>query len=433
MKRFVPVIGTVAAVVLALPALFGILTIGVAETLLARGLESQGAAPEESWIERGWFTSTVDQRFRLADGGLAEFLALATGVGSAAELVVSSRMRHGPLPGWRPGLAEADTSYRVIAADGSDHEVPASSHSRVGLTGQITTDLGLDAFSRRCRPGRGCLDSGGGRFRAVQPPGDGRWTLAGHMGPLALDGPEGRLAVDRLSIDARALFENTLPRSGRGVLGFESLTITDPQQKTVTVESLGVTSELTVEAERLSQSFTVEAPRIVAAGGDEGHIRLSLAARDLDAPTVYAIGRELTDEPPAERPRRVNELLMAQWRELAVHGPSITLEELDFAGGPDLASASLHLALPPASGRDDRGLVGTLYENLDGRFSLALSEGMIQSVSASDPDQGQRLAALMSLGYLELRDGRYWMSGTYAGRLLTVNGRPLPLPALPGL
>jgi hypothetical protein len=421
------------ALLLVLPALFGLFTSGIAESLLARGLEGQGAARQDSQVERGWFSSALNQRFRLTDGGLAEFLALATGVDSAAELIVSSQMRHGPLPGWTPGLAAADTSYRIVAADGSTHEVPASSSSRVGFTGRTTTELELGAFPRRCRPGRGCLDSGGGRFRSVQPPGDGRWTLTGALGPLALEGPDGRIALGRLSIDARARIEDALPRSGQGLLNFESIAITDPQQNTVTLDSLDVTSELAVAEHRFSQSFSLDAPRIVSASGDEGHVRLSVAARDLDAPTVYGIGRELAGEPPADRPRRVGQLLMAQWQELAVHGPSVTLEELEFAGVPDSASASLHLALPPASGRADRGLLATLYEHLDGRFSVALSEGVIRSISAGNPDQGQRLAALISLGYLEFRDGRYRMSGTYAGRLLTVNGRPLPLPALPGL
>jgi hypothetical protein len=246
-----------------------------------------------------------------------------------------------------------------------------------------------------------------------------------------LSGADGRIALDGLAIQADARATGEGPQSGQGQIQAGRITVSTPDGRTVTVESMAAASTLEVGAGRLSQTLRFDASRIVASDGETGGMRLVVGVRDLDAATIYRLGRELADTPTDARPARAASLLTGAWEALAVHGPGVVIEELRLESGADAASGSLSLDLPPAAERTGRGLFGTLYQDLDGRLELTLSPGMIRGISEADAEQGHRLAALISLGYLELREGAYRMQAEYAGRVLTVNGRPLPLPALP--
>jgi hypothetical protein len=428
-KRILPL---ALLAVLVLPGLFGLFAAEHAPRVLAASLGGQGAVPlGHAELERGWFTSNVEQRFRLEDSGLARLLALATGTGAARELIVSATVRHGPLPGLIPALARADTVYRVVDEHGAVLDAPAASRSRVTLTGRVITDIRLDPVVNRCRPDRGCLDSGGGHLRVEQAARGTPWSLSGTLEPLSLSGADGRLTLDALTIRADARAGAGGPRSGQGMISAGPVTVSAPDGRAVTLEFIEVASTLDVAEGRLSQTLRFDAPRIVANDGETAGLRLVLGIRDMDAATIYRLGRELADSPADARPARAARLLTGAWDELAVHGPTLVIEELKLENGADTASGSMQLGLPPATERSGRGLFGTLYQDLDGRLDLALSEGIIRDLSESDPDQGHRMAALISLGYLELREGVYRMQAEYAGRELTVNGRRLSLPALP--
>ncbi len=429
MKRIVLL---VLLVILALPGLFGLLAADHAPAAVARSLAAQGATPAGAPVrERQWFVSRFEQRFFLADGGLARLLALATGADAARELVVSATVRHGPFPGMIPGLARADTVYRIVDGTGAVHEVPATSRSRVSVTGRVTTDLRLEPLANRCRPGGGCLDSGGGRLQVEQAVRGTPWSLTGGLEALSLSGEAGRIAMDELRLQAEARATAEGPQSGEGRIRARNLVVSAPNGGEVNFESVELASTLDVGDGRLSQSLSLDAPRIVAGDGEAGALRLLARVQDLDAATIHRLGKELADTPADQRPARAAGLLSGHWESLAVHGPSLVVEELRLENAGDALSGALRLGLPAAAERSGKGLFGTLYQDLHGRLDLTLSEGMIRTISESDPDQGHRLAALISLGYLELRQDAYRMQAEYAGRVLTVNGRPLPLPALP--
>lgn len=418
--------------VLALPGVFGLFAAERAPRVLAASLASQGAvAAEPAQVLRGWFRSEFEQRFRLADGGLARLLALSAGADSARELIISVAVTHGPFPGLRPALARGDAVYRIVDETGAVLDVPAGSRSRVTLTGRVVTDIRLDPVTNRCRPANGCLDSAGGRLRLEQAASGTPWALRGTLEPLSLSGANGRIALAGLAIHADARPASEGPLSGEGHVRSDRIDVSDPEGRTVTLESPEVASTLDVGGGRLAQTLRLTLPRIIANDGQTGAFRIVFGARDLDAATIYRLGRELAETSTDDRPARTAALLTEAWEDLALHGPTVFIEELSLQNGAERATGSLHLGLPPAAARAGHGLFGTLIQDLDGRLELALSEGIVRALSEADPDQGHRLAALISLGYLEPNGGVYRMQAAYAGRVLTVNGRPLPLPVLP--
>ena len=417
---------------LALPGVFGLFAAERAPRVLAASLASQGAmAVEGAKVRRGWFRSEIEQRFRLTDGGLAQLLALWVGAETARELIVSARVIHGPFPGAVPALARADALYRIVDGTGAMLDVPAGSRSRVTLAGRIITDIRLEPVTDRCRPARGCLDSAGGHLRLEQAASGTPWALLGDLEPFSLSGADGRVTLAGVAIRASARPTPEGPPSGEGHVRSDHIEVSDPEGHTVTLESAEVASSLDVGGGRLAQTLRLNLPRIVANDGETGAFRIVVGARDLDAATIYRLGRELAETSTEDRPARTATLLADAWEALAVHGPTLFVEELALENGAESATGFLHLGLPPAAARSGQGLFDTLIQDLDGRLEVALSEGIVRTLSEADPDQGHRLAALISLGYLEAQDGVYRMQAAYAGRVLTVNGRPLPLPALP--
>jgi uncharacterized protein YdgA (DUF945 family) len=443
MKKIVVALVLALAAGAGVPYLFGGRAEASYRALIAR-LNEEAAdlrlVPES--YDRGWFSSTAQTRIEVPRGH--------------AVLWLQHRIAHGPFP-WdrlrdlhfRPVQAVIETAAR--AAESGSAAARLSARTVLALDGAALTEIRAPADrGGSAHPGGGeslQWQGLGGELRL--PPNltrvDGSLQSAG----VQWRGAAGHWTAEDLQwrLDMRRGVEGlTL---GRMTLGVARLAYRPTGEAGVPVSAFGsrLSTDSTAEGGQVAVALDLGVDGVELPNRRYGPATVRLTLSRLDAPTLGRLRRGLRDleregvtgeEARAGAMLRVLELLPGLLAagprlelNLAATGPSGTFRGIGSAWlvpGPG--------ALPVFSAE--------WIERLRAEAELRLPGAVVDELLATSPSDadtgasgaaagfGQRLRSWIDGGYLVPEGSDYVLRARVEGRVLTVNGKPVELPALAG-
>ena len=409
------------ALVLAAPGLIGQLARARHEALvgaLAGNLE--GARLGDSLYEPGWFTSRATHRIAF-DGPVYRRLERdLTGAAAAGdeppELVIDSRLAHGPWPGGGgPAFMAIRSELSLLGADGGSVAIPGDVRTRVGFDG--------DGESRFVSPGLAPGPGFGGgvaRWEGADVTvtfADGARALAsaGTFGRLVLTGDAGELVLGAVTLQGRSRRSEFGFWTGTSGLRVERLEVITPDGGVVAARDLDLTGAIG-EAEALVDfRFRLEAAAVTGGALADARITARLSGERIDAAEW---GRYLSLRRSGGRGEAVD------FARLARAGPRLGLDELAIDAPDGTLSAAAELLLPADS--RPRGPLTALW-SATGRAALTVSPALLAQLAQSGYRLRQTADILLATGALRERDGQYAGELLLRDGSLTVNGEPLNL------
>ena len=157
-KGFVALLIALAVIVLVSPGIVGhFAERSMEENLDWAATENREVVVTSQGFERGWFSSAGQHRIELKDGELrSELLSLtgSTDDDDVPVLIIDTRLDHGIVPlasmsrdhgSLIPGLGNAVSTLHLEYADGASGDLPGKIYSNIGLTGNLRSNLVLEA------------------------------------------------------------------------------------------------------------------------------------------------------------------------------------------------------------------------------------------------------------------------------------------------
>lgn len=435
MKKSILVLIVLAAVVvLVSPALIGrIAERAVDDNLGWAETEFDGFSVRSLEFDRRWFYSDGRHRVEITDPGWqATYAGLVGDERPVPVIVIDTRLDHGLVPvsslardegSLSPGLGNAVSTVSLEFDDGERLELPGRIHSRIGLGGNLTSTVLVDA---------GTLGDGDeglswlpAEVRITTRPGAGAVEFDAELGGVSAGDASERIVAGPLAVSG----EQRMTRFGFTIgtldVALESLAVEVPGAPGVKIRDLVFDSRATLEGDRIDSGGRVSL-LLDRASGEPGSINLSLSMNRVDAASFGRLYRQLgTLEPDADPmqqwPRIESDLL-----DVLAAGLALDVERLEVTRpGAGTLTAALDLRLP----QSDPATFGwsTALLAVEGSADVAVPVAIVDALIDVNPE----IRGVIAAGFLK-KDGEiYRMQAAIRKGLMTVNGAPFPLTALP--
>jgi len=417
-------------------ALIVLVSPGIVGKLAERSVDTQldWAADENREIEitasrfdRRWFSSEGTHRIEFADtpkgAALRELLGFAAGDGEPA-IIIETRLDHGLVPvasmnrengSLMPGLGQAESRISVEAADGTITPLPGVVHTRIGLTGAVTSHYAL-------QPG-GTADVTWGAAD-VEVYGDarnGRVKVSGWADSFAIDDGNEQLQVGRMDVTADMRHTPFGFSVGDVDLALASVAANNGDAQAM-FGPLSLKSRSSLDEARVNNDFDLRfsMEQVPEVGAIEWTIRGRL--QDLDAASVGrlrdGIKRASDDSLSADVFAEVEPDL----KRLVAAGFAAEFEQFDVTLPEGTLGTTLDFSIRES---DPADFVWTsVLLALQARADLRIPKPVFDRIATQNPD----LHGAVAMGFLQLDEGTYRMMAEYRQGLLTVNGNPVPIP-----
>jgi len=413
----------VMVLVLALPAGIGWLAKTRHEALvgeLAANLE--GARLTESRYDGGWFTSRAQHRIRFDTPAYRELehsLLGETGSGSAPELIIVSRIAHGPWPAKaeRPAFMLVHSTLSLNSSTGELVEIPGEAVTRVGFAGAGQTRFVSPGLQRPLNLGRGMLAWDGADVTVVFDGIAQSLATAGTIGRLTLRSVDGELILGRVTLDGDSRRSEFGFWTGESRLEMDSIQIVTPDGSVVESRDLALASEIS-ESEGLVD-FRLRLDARGLSGGALSDATLA-AAGSLTALDAGEWGRYLAIRQAGGNGAAVN------FATLTRAGPVLRIETIDVTSPDGRLEADGQFSVPADS--QTRGPL-TALGAVAGGATVTVAPGLLAAIAQSGESLRDALTVAFALGYVrENEAGNYESELHVAGGLATINGLPMVLP-----
>ena len=469
-KLGVIVVSVVAALVLGLPPVLGMIT----ESQVNARVESLAGNPFVAArvisFERGWFSSTTKIELGLSPNYLVQLAALSTmrsgpapmtaALARGATIVVD--MAHGPVPvlgGAHLGLsrmvARLDPEVEGYAELLQRLAIPYlfEFRGRTGFTGAV-------AFDADAPPIDVAADDGRVRFSGAVLAGSfagGAVRYEGRVDSLEFTSGTGAFSLQGFSAAGDNEFRSPYLALGTIVMLIEHATMLDAQFSEPMFEAtnLRLASEFELDDGGLlangQWTYAIDSLAAVDMQVRDANVGVIVRNLDVDALEAYAAVMQRTAAAALVDPSQVLADVTPAIERLLAAGPSVALDPIRFSLNNELFDARIRLnakpdALPPAGALDLRD--PTLWLSLlDGTAGATISKVLARDLAiqatalqiagnqAVPPDQAEYMAeaqaglvlvTLVSQGILTDGGENYSTELAFMNGTLSINGNPLP-------
>ena len=435
-KSFVFLLLALALVVLVSPGIVGKLAEqSMDENLDWAATESREFKVTSQGFDRGWFSSEGRHRIELNDGDVRSVLDVLFrdgGYSGIPALIIDTRIDHGLVPvtsmnreqgSLAPGLGSAISTLQLEFANGDTIDLPGTIYSKVGLAGDLQSNLVVEA---------GTFSDGGetvqwGSFDTLVTMSASSSTVgfSGAIDELLLASPGDELTVGGISFEGEQQGTPFGFTVGDAEIVIESIAYPTDWGR---MESgpLRITSTASLDDDLVSARTTFDIGTVPLGELGPSSIGFDASIIEVDAASISRISDILDDVESYGSGDALRLAVEDDLRTMFAKGFELRIDRLDISMPPGTIAATLDVAVEPTD-IDDFVLTSLLLA-VDAELHLSVPVDLYDYAVTLDPQVG----AAVAMGFLRREGNDYKMQAEFSNGLLTVNGAPMP-GIIPGL
>ncbi len=436
-KGIVVLLIVLAIIVLISPGIVGRLAEqSMDENLDWAATESQELTVTSKGFDRGWFSSEGQHRVAIRDGELRDTLlglAAVQGDEDIPELVIDTRLDHGLVPlssmsrdkgSLMPGLGSAVSTLSLEYPDGVKYVLPATVYSKVGLTGNLLSNLVLEAgsFSK----GGDTATWGDADILVTISPTSSVIGFHGVIDSFALASVSYASVEDDFNIGKMAFSGNQQQTRfgfsvGDATVTVDSFTLLSAQGAQ-TIGPMSIDTDAELDDDRVSGRGRVQLDNLPFPNLGAGSVVIDVTLTDMDAASLGNLTRALDD---LDRYISGDDMMTAMepdLQRLLASGFELDFDQVDVSLPQGTVATKLKMKL--AKTDLDRFAWPSILLALDAQLDVSMPAELVDIATATDP----QFNAAIGMGFLRKNGDVYEMSAEFKKGALTVNGAPMPIP-----
>lgn len=422
-------------------ALVILISPGIVGRLAEKSVEQQldWAAEENPEIvikserfDRGWFSSQGQHRIELGDteaaAQLREQLGIAAGEATPA-LIVDTHIDHGLIPlssmshdkgSLAPGLGNAISTISFETANGERTALPATIYSSVGLGGELSSELKLEAGSM------GEASWGAANIKATADAGNQHSEFAGAIESFAFSQRGQAMRIANVNFEGNMNMTDYGYATGDLQMSIASMNVTGDGADVVAMGPIEIDATSKQNGDRVDSRMQMA--MTMNKLPDVGDLSWSIDAslRGVDAESLGAVVKGMENMPETQDPTQMLAAMETDLMDLFAAGFELQLDQLDLTLPQGTMTTTFDFDIP-ASDRDSFAWFSVLL-SMEANAAIKIPEALFELATMMNPGAG----TAVDMGILKKNGDVYEMEAAYKKGLLTVNGAPMPIP-LPGL
>ena len=397
------IVGVLIAAVAGLPYWFGMQAESAYEAMLQKMTTGGEVTVSSNHFQRGWFESTADTTFTLAN------LPTVT-------VSILHRISHGPLPldddfQFQPLLARVKSQISIGLPGGSIKLPPMIGKTSVYLAGNSSTHIDMEP-SKKIAPKTGEADTFDLEWKGMS----GDFTLTDDFKGLKgeLSAPvlqfsfkDGSFALNKLSLSMDTQDGASGLSIGSMALGIDKLVMDDRNKgETISLDGLRLSTNTQEAGGNLSSTLTFQFRGIEAGGNKQGAAQINLQLRKLDVATLVKFQKDVRElrkqkMPPEQANMMVLGKTMELLGQLAKKSPEIEITKLSFKTVDGDVSGRAKFVLD-GSQLDVSGNPMLMLKALSGEGEVSLPDSIVRLLA--EPDVKRDVEALKASGKLSKKE-----------------------------
>ena len=435
-KGVIVVLVVLAALILVSPAIVGRLAEkSMDENLNWAASESGELKVSSEKFERGWFSSEGRHRIEISDGQLMNALRTAgsdVNAGDLPVLVVSTRIDHGLIPvtsvgreggSLAPGLGSAVSTMRIEIPGEEPVDIPGTIYSKIGLGGALQSSYVLEAGSH-AQDGMDATWSDT-NIDVTTDPGSGDVEFDGDIGTLKITA-----GANTSSLESASFSGAQSPTRFDGVvvgdIEFElnGLTLSEGRNETIRVSKVTASGSSELDGDDIAGEGRVNVAMDGLPGVGSIAYEMEMSMAGLDAATVSSLTAKLEDAAGGTNPMGLYATVQDDLMALFADGFEFDFDKLNVT----LPQGTIESQMAFSFSEEDPDTFAwtSLLTNTEAQIDVSIPVELMDAFAADN----QQLQVAIAAGYI-VRDGdAYNMKAEMKKGLLTINGAPIPIPAM---
>ena len=393
------VLAALIAAVAALPYWFGMQAESAYEAMLQKMTTGGELTVSSNNFQRGWFESTADTTFTLAN------LPTVT-------VSMLHRISHGPLPldgdfQLQPLLARVKSQISIGLPGGAIKLPPMTGKTSVYLAGNSSTRLDMEPY-KKAAPKAGETDTFDLEWKGM----GGDFTLSADYKNLKgeLNAPvlqfsfkDGSFALNKINLSMDTQEGASGLGTGSMALGVDKLMMDDRKKgESISLDGLRVSTNTQEVGSNLNSTLTFQFRGMESGGSKQGAAQISLQLRKLDVGTLVKFRKDVHELRKQKMPpEQVNMMLLGKTMELlgqlAKKSPEIEITKLSFKAVDGEVTGKAKFVLD-GSQLDVSGNPMLMLKALSGEGEISLPDSIVRLLA--EPDVKRDVEALRASGKL---------------------------------
>jgi uncharacterized protein YdgA (DUF945 family) len=435
-KGVIVVLVLLAVLILVSPAIVGRLAEkSMDENLNWAASESGELKVSSEQFERGWFSSEGRHRIEISDGQLMNALRTAGGDDAAADLpalVVSTRIDHGLIPvtsvgrdggSLAPGLGSAISTMQLEIPGEDPVDIPGTIYSKIGLGGALQSSYVLEAGSHS-QDGMEATWSDT-NIDVTTDPGSGKIEFEGEIGTLEItaDGNTSSLQSASFSgTQSPTRFDGVAV--GEIELELDDLALAGGPGQSIRVSKVLMSGSSELDGDDIAGEGNVSLSMDEVPGVGSLAYEMEVSMAGLDAATVSSITAKLEDAAGGSDPMGMYATVEDDLMALFADGFEFNFDKLNVT----LPQGTIESQMAFSFREEDPDTFAwtSLLTNTEARIDVSIPAELMDAFATGN----EQLQVAIAAGYLVREGDAYAMKAELKKGLLTINGAPIPIPAM---
>ncbi len=435
-KSFVFLLLALALVVFVSPGIVGKLAEqSMDENLDWAANESREFTVTSQGFDRGWFSSEGRHRIELNDGDVRSVLNALfqdSGYSGIPALVIDTRIDHGLVPvssmgreqgSLAPGLGSAISTLQVEFANGETVDLPGTVYSKVGLTGDLQSNLVVEPGT--FDDGAETLHWGSVDALITMNAANGIVGFDGVVDSLVFASPDDDITLGAITFEGEQQGTRFGFSVGDAKVSVESISFPSEFGRT-DAGPLNVTSVASLDGDLDTARSTFDIGPVPFGELGPSSFGFDASIINVDAASLARISDMVDDIDSYGSGDDLRLAVEDDLRTLFAKGFEVRVDRFNVAMPSGSVAATLDVTVEPTV--IDQFVMTSVLLALDARLDLTVPVELFDLAATLNPE----FNAAVGLGFLRLEGNQYRMQAEFSNGLLTVNGAPMP-GIIPGL
>ena len=406
MNKFITVVIVILVIVIgaaaALPYWFGMQAEDAYRAMMQKLTEGGEITVTNSNFQRGWFESTADSTFTLADV-------------PGASVSVLHRISHGPLPlddDFQPLPLLARVKSQIsVSLPGGLKLPPMNGKSTVYLAGNSTTRIDMDAYKKPA-PKAGEVEPFELEWKGMS----GDFTLSadyknlkGEMRAplLQFAFQNGSFSLSKIQVNADTQESASGLDVGSMALGADKFVMDDKSKNDqISIDGLRLSSDTQEAGGNVNSTVSFQFRGLEAGGVKQGAAQINMQLRKVDVATLVKFKKEVRELRKQKMPpEQVNMMVLGKTMELlgqlAKKSPELEITKLSFKAEDGDVTGRAKFVLD-GSQLDVSGNPMLMLKALSGEGEVNLPDSIVRLLA--EPDVRRDIEALKTSGKLSAKE-----------------------------